>query len=69
MNLETQVRLIFKWPDGSNVSSDFWGQGQPDNNVGKQMLVEGCVRMGKSFNYSLGDISCNNLFNYFCEYN
>ena len=41
MNLETQFPLIFKWPDGSNVSSNFLAKGEPNNNNGK-VFDSGC---------------------------
>ena len=67
VNLKTAIPKVFNWPDGTNVSSDFWRPGEP-NNGGKlnNLCNEGCVGF---YNYGLNDVRCNSVLNYaICEY-
>ncbi|KAK0138262.1 C-type lectin domain family 4 member M [Merluccius polli] len=51
----------WKWVDGTNMTSSFWGRGQPDDNGGGEDCV--ATSLGKGWN----DATCADLKPWICE--
>ncbi|RVE58355.1 hypothetical protein OJAV_G00208330 [Oryzias javanicus] len=58
----------WKWVDGSSLTLQFWGEGQPDNGGGITSYgEEDCVETRHAFPGSWNDVSCKNSMKWICE--